>query len=99
MVYPQITQILSGRTRYLLSLLVQILKILCGCLLEPESLDLAIERRNLHAQKLGRTSLITARAVKCIANEFAFISLHLFLKPEPLGSWRFLLTGKRFHFT
>jgi len=41
--------------------------------------DFAVERRNFHTQQFRRASLITARALECVANEFALVSLHFFL--------------------
>jgi hypothetical protein len=49
---------------------------ICGY---PEPFDFAVERRDFYAQQFCRASLIPARTLECVANEFALVSLHLFL--------------------
>jgi hypothetical protein len=45
----------------------------------PEPFNFAIQRCDFHSQQFRRTSLITAGTLECVANEFALVSLHLFL--------------------
>ena len=66
--------------------------------MDPEALDLAVERRHFHAQQLCRPTLIAARTLERVADQLGLVALHLFLKPQP-RRLRLLLAGKRFNFT
>lgn len=59
--------------------------------------NLAIQRSHFDAQQFRRATLIAARALERVADEFHLITLHFFLQSQPTV-WFGLMTRERFDF-